>query len=292
MNCFTPYFDRLAPEIGQVPTLVFGAIWRYCQMSDNVCKATLQTLANRLSVNRLTIIRAIRVLVTAGLIVDLTPDLRNRPHIYRLTEVAQTLVNTSAVSESDTEPEVSVSESDRTGAPEPSAVTESDGGSQPELPPAVTGLPARDARGIPPRTFLLVRRKSVRRSEGLSVRRTLSCRTLLKRGHMARFTGGSLNQTLLRNKLRDKDKDMDLEEFYRSKVNYINGQQLAFLNIRPIMYCDFHSFDGQVFRISHPDPYFVVRLNATLRSTYHKTLTLWIDPPDFQVEFIHRMRPA
>jgi hypothetical protein len=54
------------------------------------------------------------------------------------------------------------------------------------------------------------------------------------------------------------------------------------------MYCDFHSFDGKVFKISHPDPYFVAKLNATFRSAYYKTLTLWIDNPVFKVEFIER----
>jgi DNA-binding MarR family transcriptional regulator len=127
LQLFTPYFDTLAPEVGQVSTLVFGAIWRYCQMTDNVCKATLQTIADRLSVNRITIIRAIQVLITADLIEDLSPGLRNRPHIYRLTDKAQSLVRASTVSESDTQPVESVTESDSTGASDTPAVTESDG---------------------------------------------------------------------------------------------------------------------------------------------------------------------
>jgi hypothetical protein len=164
LQLFTPYFDILAPEVGQVPTLVFGAIWRYCQMTDNVCKATLQTIADRLSVNRITIIRAIQVLITTGLIEDLTPDLRNRPHTYRLTIKAQSLVKASAVSESDTQPAVSVTESDSTSDVETSAVTESDGECKrgacsqcSRHPPEnlaearFTGGPAHNARGIPPR---------------------------------------------------------------------------------------------------------------------------------------------
>jgi hypothetical protein len=123
-----------------------------------------------------------------------------------------------------------------------------------------TGGPAHNARGIPRRTS----------------------------PKLGSPGGSDLNQTLLLNKLRDKNRDIDLEEFYRSKVNYINNQQLAFLNICPIMYCDFHSFDGKVFKISHPDPYFVAKLNATFRSAYYKTLTLWIDNPVFKVEFIER----
>ncbi len=238
MQHFTPYFDTLAPEVGQVPTLVFGVIWRFCQMTDNVCKATLQTLADRLAVNRMTIIRAIQVLTTADLIKDLTPDLRNRPHVYRLTPKAQRLVSAYAVSESDTQPAVSVTESDSTGNIETPGVTESDRECNAELQPAVTE--------------------------------------------------SDLNQTLLLNKLRDKSTDNNSEEFYRSKVNYINSQQLAFLNIRPIMYCDFHSFDGKVFKISHPDPYFVARLNATFREIYYKLLRLWIDIPDFKVGFVTR----
>jgi hypothetical protein len=114
------------------------------------------------------------------------------------------------------------------------------------------------------------------------------CDTAYRAAQQPAVAESDMNHSLLINKLRDRDIDTDLDEFYRSKVNYINSQQLAFLNIRPIMYCDFHSFDGTVFRISHPDPNFVARLNATFRSAYYKTLTLWIDTPDFKVEFVIR----
>jgi hypothetical protein len=133
-------------------------------MTDNVCKATLQTIADRLSVNRITIIRAIQVLITADLIEDLSPGLRNRPHIYRLTDKAHSLVMASEVSESDPGTAESVTESDSTGASDTPAVTESDGECKrgacsqcSRHPPEnlaearFTGGPAHNARGIPPR---------------------------------------------------------------------------------------------------------------------------------------------
>ncbi len=83
MPIFTPCFDRLIPEVGTIPALVFGIIWRYARMSGHVCRASTQTLATRLGVHRATVLRAFQVLHKAGLIEDLTPGVHNRPHRLR-----------------------------------------------------------------------------------------------------------------------------------------------------------------------------------------------------------------
>jgi DNA-binding Lrp family transcriptional regulator len=79
---FTPAPDHLIKLYGYVTALVWGRIWRYCQMSDGVCRAKLETIANELGMSERTIIRHVEPLVVDGFLKDITPDLKNRPHIY------------------------------------------------------------------------------------------------------------------------------------------------------------------------------------------------------------------
>lgn len=82
---FTPVIDSLAKEYGVIRAAVFGAIWRYCQMKDGVCRASLQTISGDLGIDKATVLRHAQALVTDGYLKDVTPDLRNRPHIYKDT---------------------------------------------------------------------------------------------------------------------------------------------------------------------------------------------------------------
>jgi hypothetical protein len=82
---WTPAFDRIVQQHGLTTAAVFGVVWRYCQMKDGICKASIATLAARLNVNRLTIIHHLDILTAAGYLKDLSPNLRNRPHIYTYT---------------------------------------------------------------------------------------------------------------------------------------------------------------------------------------------------------------
>jgi len=82
MSGFTPAPDVLITEFGFVTALVWGKVWRYCQMSDGICRAKLETLAGQLGMSVRTIIRHIEPLVRAGYLKDITPELKNRPHIY------------------------------------------------------------------------------------------------------------------------------------------------------------------------------------------------------------------
>ena len=80
---FTPLFDGVVSRHGMVAAAVYGAIWRYCQLRNGVCYASLASLAARLGLNRSTVQRQIARLIEAGLLEDRTPGLRNRPHVYR-----------------------------------------------------------------------------------------------------------------------------------------------------------------------------------------------------------------
>jgi hypothetical protein len=82
---FTPLFDVIAEKYGMVRAAVFGKVWRYCQMHNRVCRAKLETLADGLGVDRATVKRHLDGLCEDGYLEDKTPDLRNRPHVYRDT---------------------------------------------------------------------------------------------------------------------------------------------------------------------------------------------------------------
>jgi len=79
---FTPLIDVLVQQFGIVTAAVFGKVWRYCQMSDGVCKASQERLARELNMNRVTVNQHIDILVKAGYLKDKTPSLHGRPHEY------------------------------------------------------------------------------------------------------------------------------------------------------------------------------------------------------------------
>lgn len=83
---FTPLFDAIVSIYhDETIAAVFGAIWRYCQMEDGVCKASLDTIAGAIGVDKATVMRHAKTLCDDGYLKDLTPELRNRPHIYAET---------------------------------------------------------------------------------------------------------------------------------------------------------------------------------------------------------------
>lgn len=79
---WTPLMDEISTAHGIVTSAVFGRIWRFCQMEDGVCKASLETIATDLGIDRATVQRHADKLCELEYLKDLTPDLRNRPHIY------------------------------------------------------------------------------------------------------------------------------------------------------------------------------------------------------------------
>lgn len=79
---WTPLIDVIVDSLGLTAAAVFGRMWRYCQMSDNVCRASQETIARELHVSRKTVNEQIEILVKNGFLEDTTPDVRNRPHVY------------------------------------------------------------------------------------------------------------------------------------------------------------------------------------------------------------------
>jgi DNA-binding MarR family transcriptional regulator len=60
---FTPIIDGLAQETSFFTAAVFGVIWRYCQMEDGVCHASLETIAKKLGIGRSTVCKHLKILV-------------------------------------------------------------------------------------------------------------------------------------------------------------------------------------------------------------------------------------
>ncbi len=86
---FTPIHDPIVQELGLVAAAVYGAAWRYCQLSDHVCRASLRTIGERLGLNESTVLKYLKKLVAEGYLVDTTPEARNVPHVYKDTGKAR-----------------------------------------------------------------------------------------------------------------------------------------------------------------------------------------------------------
>lgn len=85
MGGFTPVFDVVAGDesLGTTNALIFGVVWRHCQMKRGVCDASVPTLAELTGVCEKTVRRHLATLCTKGYLIDLTPDVRHRPHTYK-----------------------------------------------------------------------------------------------------------------------------------------------------------------------------------------------------------------
>jgi len=86
---FTPLLDNIVDEFGVVTAAVFGVVWRYCQMEDKICRASIAKIADRVKISERTVIRHLQTLCENGYLQDLTPDVRNKPHFYADTGKAR-----------------------------------------------------------------------------------------------------------------------------------------------------------------------------------------------------------
>lgn len=80
---FIPVFEVVLHHYKDYMTaLVFGRMWQYCNMSDGVCKASLERIGKDLEISAVTVMRHAEKLVADGYLIDTTPDRRNAPHEY------------------------------------------------------------------------------------------------------------------------------------------------------------------------------------------------------------------
>jgi len=82
---WTPVIDQLTanPKYKLPGAAVVGAVLRHCMMHKGYCNASQQTLADELGLCRKTVNIHLKQSVEDGIFEDLTPDIRNIPHIYR-----------------------------------------------------------------------------------------------------------------------------------------------------------------------------------------------------------------
>lgn len=66
VNGFTPVIDKIVKEHGYMTALIFGRIWRFCQMKNGVCNASQDTIGKSIGVDRHTIINHAEKLIKSG----------------------------------------------------------------------------------------------------------------------------------------------------------------------------------------------------------------------------------
>lgn len=96
---YTPIFDVVATRLGTMTALVFGVVWRHCQMRLGVCTAGVPRLADLTGIAEKTVRRHLAVLVENGYLEDMTPGIRNKAHIYKDTGKIRFRVSVEAIVE-------------------------------------------------------------------------------------------------------------------------------------------------------------------------------------------------
>lgn len=77
--------DELKKKYGPVTATIWGEVFRFTQMKDAVCKASMDTIAELCGVSRRTVINHLEILCKDGYAIDTTPGIVNQPHEYVLT---------------------------------------------------------------------------------------------------------------------------------------------------------------------------------------------------------------
>jgi hypothetical protein len=94
---FTPIMDNVLKDTDLLSAAVFGRMWRFCQMENGVCQASLDTIADGIGLSRRSVFDHVHLLIEKGYIQDMTPDLRNHPHTYKDTGKASLHMAVSAL---------------------------------------------------------------------------------------------------------------------------------------------------------------------------------------------------
>jgi len=92
--------DAIVQRVGLTAAAVYGLVRSYCGMRYGCCYASHEAIGRRLGLSRATVGRAIRALLDAGLIVDTTPWLRRKTHIYVTRDLVMELPKPNARADS------------------------------------------------------------------------------------------------------------------------------------------------------------------------------------------------
>ena len=79
---WTPLIDAVILDVGLITAAVFGKAWRYCQMSDGVCKASQDRIAKEMGLSRATVNAHFSKLIENGYLKDLTPEVPKKKNWF------------------------------------------------------------------------------------------------------------------------------------------------------------------------------------------------------------------
>jgi len=83
---FNPAFVFVSQKLGNNCAVLLGRMWRYSQMENEICEASIETLSLECGIGIKTTKRCLYKLERYYFIVDMTPKLRYTPHQYRVKE--------------------------------------------------------------------------------------------------------------------------------------------------------------------------------------------------------------
>jgi len=279
---FTPLFDEVRQHTGLVAAAVYGVVWRYCQMSEHVCFASLETMARQAGVGRRTVMRGLAFLEEEGWIIDLTPERRNATHVYQIT---------SRLGHSGETPgDCSTADGGRGVTESRPAVTGNHSGSDKESLPAVTerrlavtaSHSGSDTESLPPVTQS---HSTVTESHPAGPESHAGSDTEA----LPAVTESHLNQTLKRDFLTDESETQEevvLPEWRQMLVIFENqfGYNNQFTNClrktRPLGY------EGDRLLVAVPDAAQADLLNARIASTVSRMLPGIRAGPEARVWFV------
>ena len=72
-------------EYGRDAALVYGQVWLFAQQRHKVCFASIETIANELHMSTRSVRRHLKSLRENGYLIDTTPNLRYKPHVYKIS---------------------------------------------------------------------------------------------------------------------------------------------------------------------------------------------------------------
>jgi biotin operon repressor len=96
---FAPLIKVLIPEVGLYAAAVYGEVWRYAQQKNKVCYASIGKIAKELYITERTVIKSLKALREGGYLIDYTPNLRNKPHTYGVSDKVRILQTTQVIIE-------------------------------------------------------------------------------------------------------------------------------------------------------------------------------------------------
>ncbi len=82
---WTPVADELVEQVGLIPALIYGRVWRYCQGANGQCWASVRTIGESTGVSKSVVADALHVLCEAGYIEKMAPGSPRESATYHVT---------------------------------------------------------------------------------------------------------------------------------------------------------------------------------------------------------------